>query len=625
VLQSLGLSSDAWFGTAEASNDGMLSVSNPGDVMLGIGMLVVLVGTIVGLFGQAPATLGELRPAILPTVLLAVLSVGSMAFAYQIGGLDPETIPGSPSVASAQECPPGTTWHPVMDHCMVNGVESEEPIIDVNGNPICPDGFYWHPDMDHCMENGTVPVTPVDDGTGTLTCPDGYYWHPDMNHCMANGTTAGVPSCVPNASLAAVSRISRAPDQAPREWFGTLHTPVPSATQPPIATATPPPQNVTPLPIAPQTPVPTCAPNEAPECPAGSYWHPSMNHCMPNGTSPGTPVPPGQPTPVCPPGYYWHPSMNHCMPNNSAPTPTPPTTGTPVPPTPTPVCPPGYFWHPSMNHCMPTSETAIFITDPVDGGTADTDFRVDVGVTNASLDVDAPAGYHWHLTIDGVAQAGAFGSFSVDAGVMLEQGPHTVRVALYRNSADDTVVASHQLTFIALDEPDACQYGSVYNPADQHCELWTCPAPWVFNWATLHCDLDMPTETPTPTATATATPSCPDGYVWHPAMGHCMNTTCPAPWVFNWETLYCELAEVPTETPTPTPTPVPTPEPTPSCPDGYIWHPAMGHCMNTTCPAPWVFNWDTLYCELPPELLASSGVSSWSFQGGWRPTGYLWS
>jgi hypothetical protein len=148
------------------------------------------------------------------------------------------------------------------------------------------------------------------------------------------------------------------------------------------------------------------------------------------------------------------------------------------------------------------------------------------------------------------------------------------------NDADTVLVDSDEVTFIALDQPGVCQYGSVYNPVDDHCELWTCPQPWVFNWATLHCDLVLPDD-PTPTPTETPSP--------------------------------------------PTPTPDPTPPPTPSCPAGYVWHPAMGHCMNTTCPPPWIFNWDTLYCELPPDISASTVISAIAPRNEWRPAGYFWS
>jgi hypothetical protein len=258
------------------------------------------------------------------------------------------------------------------------------------------------------------------------------------------------------------------------------------------------------------------------------------------------------------------------------------------------------YWHPQMNHCMPIGGPAIYFTSHVDGGQADTDLAVTVGVANVNLNMAAPDGWHWHMTIDGQPVPSAYDILEIDPGITLDQGPHTLRAALYRNAEDTVLVASHEVTFIALDDPGACQFGSVYNPSDDHCELYVCPAPWVFNWGTLHCDLNLPTETPT----ATPTPSCPEGYVWHPEMGHCMNTTCPPPWVFNWDTLYCEL---PSE---PTPTPEPTPPPTPSCPAGYIWHPEMNHCMNTTCPPPWVFNWDTLYCELPPELSGGLSVSA---------------
>jgi hypothetical protein len=143
----------------------------------------------------------------------------------------------------------------------------------------------------------------------------------------------------------------------------------------------------------------------------------------------------------------------------------------------------------------------------------------------------------------------------------------------------------------------------------------SCPIGWDYNAGTGYCappPTEPPTATPTPrpgetpTTTPTAppnvtpepTPSCPEGYFWHPPMGHCMSETCPPPLVLNPETQYCELPGSET-TPTPTPTQTPLPEPTPSCPAGYFWHPPMGHCMSETCPPPLVFNPDMLYCEMP--------------------------
>jgi hypothetical protein len=46
--------------------------------------------------------------------------------------------------------------------------------------------------------------------------------------------------------------------------------------------------------------------------------------------------------------------------------------------------------------------------------------------------------------------------------------------------------------------------------------------------------------------------------------------------------------------------------------------------MNTTCPPPWVFNWETLYCELPPDI-SSSAVQAAIIERFWMPQGYFWS
>lgn len=70
------------------------------------------------------------------------------------------------------------------------------------------------------------------------------------------------------------------------------------------------------------------------DCPAGQYWEPSTNTCMPLGQGP---------TPLdCAGGQYWEPSTNTCMPLGQGPTPLD--------------CPPGQWWNPFGNACRPLGE-----------------------------------------------------------------------------------------------------------------------------------------------------------------------------------------------------------------------------------------------------------------------------
>jgi len=285
------------------------------------------------------------------------------------------------------------------------------------------------------------------------------------------------------------------------------------------------------------------------DCPEGFVWHELMGHCMTPeqaaeydrllAETGEVPVA----TPVCPAGYAWTETVRACVSTAG---------GTDGPPQVVqPSCPEGFYWHVDMLHCM----------------------------SNALLEPqDCPTGYVW------------------DADV------------LYCTPVNVTGPTP---------PPNAtpvCPTGTYWHPDMNHCmpDEDSCPIGWDYNPANGYCS-PPPTEPPPPTATPPPnttptpppsvtpepTPSCPDGFFWHPAMGHCMSTTCPPPLVFNPDTLYCELPGTPPPTETPTSTPEPTVEPTPSCPDGFFWHPAMGHCMSTTCPPPLVFNPDTLYCELP--------------------------
>jgi hypothetical protein len=164
----------------------------------------------------------------------------------------------------------------------------------------------------------------------------------------------------------------------------------------------------------------------------------------------------------------------------------------------------------------------------------------------------------------------------------------------------------------APNETPVCPDGTFWHPVMNHCMSNVCPAGFQFDYTYDTClqvtrptttTTPLPTGTPvsptlTPAPTGTPLPSCPDGYFWHPAMGHCMSNTCPPGLVLDLVTLYCVLPDSDT-TPTPTPTATPPPADQPSCPDGYFWHPAMGHCMSTTCPPGLVLDLETLYCVLP--------------------------
>jgi hypothetical protein len=156
-----------------------------------------------------------------------------------------------------------------------------------------------------------------------------------------------------------------------------------------------------------------------------------------------------------------------------------------------------------------------------------------------------------------------------------------------------------------------CPANTIWHPAGNHCLPTVCPAGFAFNYAQFACER---TVSATLEIGAAPTPACPDGTIWHPAGNHCLSTVCPIGYLFDASLYECIQTSGPTpvptstptllpgETPTPTPSisPTSTPVPTPMCPDGYFWHPVMGHCMSNTCPPGLVFNYVTLFCELPP-------------------------
>jgi hypothetical protein len=291
-----------------------------------------------------------------------------------------------------------------------------------------------------------------------------------------------------------------------------------------------------------------------------------------NGQSPSGSAVQAAETPQCPPDTFWLAATQQCLSvtadanGNRA-------VATPVPAGSTPVCPANTYWHDVMKHCMPNT---------------------------------CPAGFVYN----------------------------------YDRVVCDPLPGSAQPTSIpgGPSPTPVCPVGTFWHPVMNHCMSTVCPIGYQWDATSLICvqsggPTPVPTATPalppgetpsptpsiSPTPTAVPTPLCPAGYFWHPVMGHCMSNTCPPGLVFNYTTLYCELPSTgtppatvtpaPTATPTPTLTPAPsptatiaspTPVPTPLCPAGYFWHPVMGHCMSNVCPPGLVFNYNTLYCELPP-------------------------
>lgn len=314
-----------------------------------------------------------------------------------------------------------------------------------------------------------------------------------------------------------------------------------------------------------QAPSPRVSVSEQPgpsDCPEGTFWHPDMGHCM----IPATPGDGAAAVPICPTDYAWSASDARCVAVSVSSGPSVTESEQNGPSTTTPACPSGTVWHEAMGQCMSTV---------------------------------CPAGYQW------------------------DASNFTCRQVLAPNETP------------APNATPACPSGTFWHPTMDHCMPTSCPTGYQWDWTYLTClqvagpppatstPAPVPSQTPQPTPTPigptptpagptpTPLPSCPDGYFWHPSMGHCMPTTCPPGLVLNWDTGYCDLPENVTQTPPATATEppaastTPTPTPRPSCPDGYFWHPAMGHCMSTTCPPGLVLNAE-LYCDLPPTPTLTS-------------------
>ena len=294
VIQFLGLSGDSWLsGSSGPARARARSASrHPGDVLLVIGMAVTVLGVLLGFFSLAetmpnePGRSPRLLPA-LPLVLLVGLSIGSVSFAYQAGANPSNSVAGDGSHAGGRHaadatpfifvpgpdnCPEGTLWHPVMGHCM-----TPEAIAALQ-NATCPVGFTLDPGLLTCLPSSAGRSTPTGGSSGDgidsdaglperlllasgdeplygdvlgPVCPAGYQWSTSLLSCTATSSN------------------------------GTITTPSPS---------------------------------ETPACPDGSFWHPTMAHCM---------------STVCPPGFEFDYTVETCV-QVARPTSTPLPSGTPV-------------------------------------------------------------------------------------------------------------------------------------------------------------------------------------------------------------------------------------------------------------------------------------------------------
>jgi len=309
MLQFAGLAGDAWL---HAEDGAILTLSTPGRALLVIGMCVTVAGVILGLLSLVPPagvevtrTARRLAPFV-PPVLVAATAIGSLVFAYQMGGFERDAAGDQafvradtepvPTVAVPTTCPEGTFWYPDMGHCMEP--EAAVPTAGPDGSPVCPAGSYWHEVMGHCMVGSVTPESPSatpristdcpsgyfwQEATGrcvaiTPTCEAGTFWHPDMGHCMPV-TVTPTPECPPDYQWNPV-----------REECRFV--------------------------------LPTVE-----DCPPGTLWFEETQQCMPY-------VPP-EDDGSCPAGYERRPEMpQHCMEITATPTPTVTPTPT-ITPTPT--------------------------------------------------------------------------------------------------------------------------------------------------------------------------------------------------------------------------------------------------------------------------------------------------
>lgn len=308
ILQSVGLAAYAWMHNQDpdrAAEEGILTLSNPSHLLLALGMALVITGVVFGLVSYlSPKALAAFRAAIpaLAPLAVGVVSLGSVVFAYQLGGFSPDdSLVASDEIVHNQHDPssavldPGDSQGPSGDHdeheddpgggsgdsSTDDGGESQDPGHDehpavapddddpsqeptlADPSTTCLAGYYWHAGLGHCMQI-VATATPARTPGG---CPAGFVWHPAMGGCMSTSCPSGY---VWNAANFAC-------DVAP--------SPTPGASTTPARTPT----GTIPAPTATSTPLGGC--------PAGFIWHPAKEHCM---------------SMTCPPGFVWNPETYFC-------------------------------------------------------------------------------------------------------------------------------------------------------------------------------------------------------------------------------------------------------------------------------------------------------------------------